>query len=247
MNASQSSIPPHTVVSPRSVATAEEAGTGLYHRWIVDRSLYSPDPSERRAAAQGMGRLARRSLRRRLGDWPAFSPGTVNAWLLLVTTKPPTWRDALVLWPEDPPTLGEPPQGFFYPDPLGFWTEVRRWARTVVGVRGPGWHTADALSVTTLLHLSDEPARLTWARDLMRPRVILFLDEACWRASAIVVRRPEHHHVPDPHRPGQVYEGFWGLADDGTVVGKAPQHPAAHNLYRAEDMDRFLAAVPLQP
>jgi hypothetical protein len=41
-----------------------------------------------------------------------------------------------------------------------------------------------------------------------------------------------------------VYEGFWGATADGTVVGKAPQHPAMHNLYRAEDMDRFLASAP---
>lgn len=211
---------------------------------IPDARLYSPDPAERRAAALSMGRLARRSMQRRAAGWPAYSPGTVNAWLLLATTKPPTWRDSLVLWPEDPPTLGEPPHGFFYPDPLGFWAEVRRWVTVIVRRRQPTWVTSDALAVTTLLHVGDDAGRLAWARDLMQPRVVLFLDEPSWQASGLEVRR-QHHYVPDPHRSQQVYEGFWGTAGDGVVIGKAPQHPATHNLYRAEDMDRFLAAVPL--
>lgn len=215
-----------------------------YHRSIADRLLLSTDPAERRDAALSMGRLARRSLRRRAEGWPAYSPGTANAWLVLVTTKAPAWRDPLVLWPEDSPTLGEPPHGFFYPDPLGFWAEVRRWVTVLVRLRRPEWATSDALAVTTLLHVGTDPDRLAWARDLMRPQVLLFLDESSWQASGIAVRK-QLHHVPDPHRPQQVYEGFWAVADDGTVVGKSPQHPATHNLYRTEDMDRFLAAAPV--
>ena len=165
---------------------------------------------------------------------------------MLVTTKPPTWRDALVLWPEDGPTLGEPHHGFFYPDPLGFWSEVRRWATVLTRLRRPEWTTSDALAVTTLLHVGDDPGRLTWARSLMRPHVVLFLDEPSWLASGLDVRM-QRHHVPDPHRTQQVYEGFWATTPDGTVVGKAPQHPATHNLYRSEDMDRFLGAAPLGP
>ncbi|MGH9281671.1 MAG: hypothetical protein ACRD0S_01905 [Acidimicrobiales bacterium] len=179
-----------------------------------------------------------------MGPWPACSPGTANAWLLLVTNKPPTWRDPLVLWPDDSPTTGEPAHGFFYPDPLGFWAEVRRWATVLTRLRHPNWATSDAVSVTTLLHVGQDEDRLAWARDLMQPAVILFLDEASWVASGIDVRR-HLHHVPDPHRPQQVYEGFWATAGDGTVIGKSPQHPATHNLYRAEDMDRFLASAPL--
>lgn len=154
------------------------------------------------------------------------------------------WRDALVLWPDDPPTLGEPHHGFFYPDPLGFWAEVRRWAKVLVRLRRPDWTTSDALAVSTLLHVGDDPSRLAWARDVLRPCVVLFLDDASWQGSGIEVRR-QLHYVPDPHRPQQVYEGFWGTAADGTVVGKSPQHPATHNLYRAEDMDRFLGSAPL--
>lgn len=221
-----------------------ESRRGPYDSSIPDARLYSPDPAERRAAALSMGRLARRSMQRRTAGWPPFSPGTVNAWLLLVTTKPPIWRDSLVLWPEDPPTFGEPAHGFFYPDPLGFWAEVRRWSTVVVRRRRPEWTTSDALAVTTLLHVGDDSARLAWARDLMRPVVVLFLDEPSWQSARLEVRR-QHHYVPDPHRDQQVYEGFWGSAGDGTVIGKSPQHPATHNLYRAEDMDRFLAAVPV--
>ena len=168
----------------------------------------------------------------------------MNAWLLFVTTKPPIWRDPLVLWPEDPPALGEPHHGFFYPDPLGFWAEVRRWATVLTRLRRPEWSTPDALAVSTVLHVGDDVGRLAWARELMRPHVVLFLDEASWQASGIDVRR-HLHYVPDPHRPQQVYEGFWATEGDGTVIGKAPQHPATHNLYRAEDMDRFLGSAPV--
>ena len=110
----------------------------------------------------------------------------------------------------------------------------------------PDWATPDALSVSTLLHVGDDADRFSWARDLMRPHVIVFLDEPSWLAAGIDVRQ-QPHHVPDPHRPQQVYEGFWGVTASGTVVGKAPQHPTTHRLYRADDMDRYLRSVPLDP
>ncbi|HET7487292.1 MAG TPA: hypothetical protein VFJ85_05140 [Acidimicrobiales bacterium] len=168
----------------------------------------------------------------------------MNAWFLLVTTKPPTWRDPLVLWPDDSPTFGEPPHGFYYPDPLGFWAEVRRWATVVARSARPAWATPDALAVSALLHVGEDQDRFAWARELMRPHVVLFLDEGSFQASELTVDK-RRHHVPDPHRPQQTYEGFWSVASDGTVVGKAPQHPTTHNLYRAEDMDAFLASIPL--
>ena len=207
-------------------------------------SLYSADPSERAVAAQGLGRLARRKVMRSAEGWPELSPGCVNAWLLLVTTKPPAWRDTLVEWVERPPTLGQPHEGFFYPDPLGFWSEVRRWATLLVRLAEPSFGPPEALGVTSLVHVGDKPNRIVRAREIMRPRVVLFLDEPAWTASGLDVRqRP--HYVPDPHREGQVYEGFWAVADDGTVVGKAPQHPATHKLYRAGDMDTFLLSAPI--
>ena len=176
--------------------------------------------------------------------WPAESPGAVNAWLLLVTTNPPAWRDALMQWRELPPTLGEPHEGFFYPDPLGFWAEVRRWAGVLFGMVEPDWGLAESLSLTTLLHTANDPGRLEWARRLMRPRLILFLDEPSWQSADMTLR--EHpHHIPDPHRAGKVYEGFWASDGDGVVVGKAPQHPATHRLYRAADMDAFLCRAPI--
>jgi hypothetical protein len=149
------------------------------------------------------------------------------------------------MWPDQPPTLGDPHEGFFYPDPLGFWAEVRRWATVLTRLARPDWATPDALAVTTLLHVGNDHARLPWARELMQPAVIVFLDEPSWLASGLDVRQ-QPHYVPDPHRPQQVYEGFWGVTDEGTVVGKSPQHPTTHRLYRAEDMDRYLRAAPVR-
>ena len=185
----------------------------------------------------------RRSLEGAIGDWPPYSPAAVNAWLLLVTTKPPTWRDPLVAWEEHPPALGRAPEGFWYPDPLGFWAEVRRWALEILRLHDPAWSLPDALSLTTLLHMNDEPDRLHRALELSEPQTILFLDEPSWERSGLEVRQVAHH-ITDPHRPGQVYEGFWGQTPDGRAVGKAPQHPTTHNLYRAEDMLGFLRGAP---
>jgi hypothetical protein len=163
-----------------------------------------------------------------------------------VTTKPPSWRDPFVLWPEAPPTLGEAHEGFFYPDPLGFWSEVRQWVAELFTPIQRRWAAAEALAVTALVHLGDAPERLGLARELCQPRMIVFLDEPSLERAGIEGLRRERHFIADPHRQGQVYEGFWAYDRDGVVVGKAPQHPATHNLYRAADMRGFLRSA-LQP
>jgi len=163
----------------------------------------------------------------------------------MVTTKAPVWRDPRLGWVERPLTVGDTNENFFYPDPLGFWTEIRRWAQELFRLRNPTWGLGEALALTSLLHVGDEPERLSTAIDLFEPQVILFLDEASWQASGLTVTNSVLHHIKDPHRPGQVYEGFWARMDAGVVVGKSPQHPTTHNLYRAEEMIAFLKGAPL--
>jgi len=180
------------------------------------------------------------------GDWPPYSPGSVNAWLLFVTTKPPSWTDDLVLWEERPLTLGEAHEGFFYPDPLGFWAEIRKWTLELIRPHAPDWGVNEALSVTTLVHQADDATRTQHAIELCRPRTILFLDEPSWERSGVSASQVPHY-IHDPHREGQVYEGFWGERAGGATVGKAPQHPTMHNLYREEDMLAFLRSAPLPP
>jgi hypothetical protein len=205
--------------------------------------LFSRQPTERLAAARGAGRHARKGLEKKAKDWPENSPAAINAWLLLVTTKPPTWRDPLVLWREEPPTLGKAHEGFWYPDPLGFFAEIRHWSVQLFDVYVPGWGPHEALSLTALLHVGDDPRRFHEAHELCRPEVTLFLDEPSWILSGLEVRQTAHF-ITDPHRPKQVYEGFWGHTNDGRVVGKSPQHPTTHNLYRAKDMSNFLRSAP---
>lgn len=180
-------------------------------------------------------------------DWPPNSPGSLNAWLLLVTTKAPVWRDQVLDWHEQPLALGDVNENFFYPDPLGFWTEIRRWALELFRLRNPTWGLGESLSLTTLLHVGDDPKRLSAALELFAPRVVLFLDEPSWLASGLEVKKQVKHYIKDPHRAGQVYEGFWGEVADGMVVGKSPQHPTTHNLYRADDMAGFLRSAPIPP
>ena len=216
-----------------------------YHRAVgVDPRLFSPRPEERLRAAAKAGRRARRALEKQAAGWPPNSPASINAWLLLVTTKPPTWRDPLVGWDERPPTLGRAHEGFYYPDPLGFWAEIRRWTLELFRLLDPAWSQPEALSLSTLLHLGGVPGRLEHATDLASPQMMLFLDETSWEASGLEVRQV-HHHIADPHRPGQFYEGFWGHTADGRIVGKSPQHPTTHNLYRADDMLGFLRSAPV--
>lgn len=153
------------------------------------------------------------------------------------------WRDPLVTWPHEGPALADPHPGFFYPDPLGFWTEVRRWVTELFRATGPGWETSEALALTALIDVGEDPDRLPWARERLQPRCILFLDEPSWRAASPETGALVSCTVPDPHRPGQGYEGWWGR-EGSDIVGKAPQHPATHRLYSAADMDSFLRSMP---
>ena len=165
----------------------------------------------------------------------------------MVTTKPPVWRDPVLTWKEQPLTLGEVNENFFYPDPLGFWTEIRRWALELFKVRNPTWSLGEVLTLTSVLHVGDQPERLTAALELCRPRVLLFLDEPSWVLSGLDAKKQVNHYIKDPHRTNQVYEGFWAELADGLVVGTSPQHPTTHKLYRAEDMVGFLRSAPIPP
>lgn len=207
------------------------------------RQLFASDPGARLAAARALRGRHRRRLAVTPSGWPELSPGAANAWLLFVTTKAPSWRDPLVPWPDAPLTLGEPHPGFLYPDPIGFWAEVRRWAIVVLRRHEPTWSTAEALALTALIHLGDDPARLAAADATCRPRMVVLLDEAAAQAAAFDVAA-EPVAIPDPHRPDQTYLGWWGTTADGQVIGKAPQHPTMHRLYRAQDLDRWLASAP---
>jgi len=208
-----------------------------------DADLFAVDPRQRLDSARQLRGRARRRLASKPAGWPSLSPGARNAWLLLVTSKPPSWRDPLVPWPDDPLTLGEPHPGFLYPDPIGFWGEVRRWAVQVFRRRDPTWGVAESLALTTLIHLGDEPARLALADATCRPLTTIFLDEAGAQTAGLEVAA-ESIAIPDPHRPDQAYVGWWGTTEDGRVVGKAPQHPTMHRLYRADDLDRWLTRAP---
>ena len=212
-----------------------------------DSLLFSPRADERLAAARKARKRERSALAERVGEWPPNSPGSLNAWLLLVTTKAPVWRDQVLDWREQPLALGEVNENFFYPDPLGFWTEIRRWVLELFRLRNPTWGLGEALTLTTLLHVGDGPGRLDGALERLSPRVVLFLDEPSWLASGLEVKKVVNHYIKDPHRTGQVYEGFWGELAGGVVIGKSPQHPTTHKLYRADDMAGFLRSAPIPP
>ncbi|MGH9069544.1 MAG: hypothetical protein ACRD0J_18920 [Acidimicrobiales bacterium] len=211
-------------------------------------SVWSPDPSRRLEAASSLPDRRRRRLLARAGGWPdgsAGSAGSANAWLLLVSTKAPTWSDALVSWQDLPPTLGRPHPGLFHPDRLGFWSEVRKWSIELLAPRVPGRSAADLLALTAVVAVGDDPRRAAAARALTRPGMVLGLDEGAAATAGLSPRARSAVAVGDPYRTGQRYQGWWGVEADGTVVGKAPQHPAANRLYLTSDLLDFLAAAPV--
>lgn len=211
---------------------------------MADRDeLYANDPAVRLARARSLSPRARRKALDGVQGWPHDSPGARNAWLLLVTTKPPSWRDPLIPWPDGPLTLGEPHDGFLYPDPIGFWVEVRRWSIELFRRHQPQWSTAESLALTALVHVGGDAGHLHRAQAVCQPRVTIFLDEPAWQTADLDVATTPLA-VPDPHRPGQVYEGWWGTTASGAVVGKSPQHPTMHRLYRAEDLRDWLQRAP---
>src|SRR3954471_946285 len=138
--------------------------------------LFASTPRARLAAARSLSPRAARKLVSRVAGWPPNSPGALNAYLLLVTTKPPTWRDNLVEWKERPLTLGHPHEGFLYPDPLGFWAEVRRWTAELLCDHGPDgdptFTPPEAMAVSTLVHVGDTRDALTLAVATCRPRMV---------------------------------------------------------------------------
>jgi hypothetical protein len=209
----------------------------------ADGDLFADSPGARLSAARGLSPRGRLRALGSVGPWPADSPGARNAWLLFVTTKPPSWRDPLVAWPEGPLTLGEPHSGFLYPDPIGFWTEVRRWSIELLRAHEPTWSTAESLALTSLVHVGERPEHLALAIATCRPRLTVFLDDPAWQSGGLDVATTRLA-VPDPHRDGQVYEGWWGTTPSGEVVGKSPQHPTMHRLYRASDLSIWLRAAP---
>jgi len=198
-------------------------------------------------AARAQGKRGARALADRVGDWPPNAPGSLNAWLLLVTTKEPAGRDPILQWQDKPLTLGIPHQGFYYPDPMGFWAEVRKWAVELLRLRQPTCSTADALALTSLLPTGGQPDRVARAVESFEPRLVLFLDEPSWAAcrARLDIGPQVPHYITDPHRPKQAYEGFWSELPDGVVVGKSPQHPATHNLYRDDDILGYLRSAPI--
>lgn len=208
-----------------------------------DDDLYSGSPARRLVAARALSGRARRRACGPVVGWPTASPGARNAWLLFVTTKPPIWRDPLYDWPERPLTLGELHPGFLYPDPIGFWNEVRRWANVLLCQQEPTWSTAESLALTALVHVGDRADHLTLAVATCRPRLVVFLDEPAWRVGGHATPT-ERLAVPDPHRAGQSYEGWWAITANGTVVGKSPQHPTMHRLYREADLTTWLQQAP---
>ena len=150
--------------------------------------LYANDPARRLEAARALhGRAPKKALAAhgRLAGRLARLLQRVAA---LRHHEAPSWRDPLHPWVERPLTIGEPHEGFLYPDPIGFWDEVRRWAVELFRLHQPAWSTSESLSLTTPRARRRRPrAARVRAQRLCQPRMIVFLDEPAWQSAAIDV------------------------------------------------------------
>ncbi len=78
-----------------------------------------------------------------------------------------------------------------------------------------------------------------------QPRVILYLDQESERSSPRKATNPTPISIHNPYHLDQSYRGWWSSEPDGVILGKAPQHPAAHRLYSKDSLTTFLAALPV--
>ena len=200
-------------------------------------ALYAADPAARLAAACACTRAASaRSSMRAAADWPPDSPGALNAWLLLVTTKAPRGATRTSSGATPRPPSARRTRASSTP------TRSASGPRSGTGRRrSSAWPITEALSVTTLLHGDG-----TWMGARARcARVVLFLDEPAWNAAGISGETALTPHADPRSRSAPARSTRAGGARPVTaIVGKAPQHPAAHKLYRRSDIDGFLRSIP---
>ena len=192
-----------------------------------DAKLFSSDPrtastrrGPRASGPQGAGRAGRRLAAERPRQPQRLAPPRHHQGAGVA--RP----DRQVAGPAPHPRH-RPTRASTTPTPWASGAEIRKWSVELFRLREPRWAATEALALTTLLPAGGQPERVARAIEVFEPRLVLFLDEPSWAASRALFNGVEQmpHYITDPHRPKQVYEGFWSVRDDGVVVGKSPAAP----------------------
>ncbi len=134
--------------------------------------FYAPAPRDR-VTALGYATGELRSLMMDgLPQWPLYSPGSLNAWLVFLGPSPGfSPGDA---WGYDPlPSVGRAHPGVAeYLDTNGFWNGIRQYARTIF----PELKPADAYAATMVRNLDPQQSATAPTGGHMYPAAVQVVD-----------------------------------------------------------------------
>ncbi len=219
--------------------------------------FYSAAPDRRVAALGHATSDLRDTLMTGLPDWPMFSPGSLNAWLVFVGPSP--GNSPGNAWSYDPlPSTGGAHLGVAeYQDRRGFWNGVREYARTIF----PELRPADAYAATMVRNL--DPVQSATAPTgghmysaaiqvteilgkLIRPRLVIALGGAREYTDPAFRRLPGIRDLDSgvlytakagDERPWFALTGNWESGDAFLYVSPTGIHPSLRHVSRTDTLD----------
>jgi hypothetical protein len=221
--------------------------------------FYSAEPRERVAALRGTTLELRRLLLEGV-NWPRYSPGTLNAWLVFLGASPGASPKGT--WDYDPlPAVGGAHPGVAeYQDAKGYWDGIRLFARTILSDMTP----SDAYMATMVRNLDDRQSALgprgsrmyQAARDvsdvldrIVRPAMVVALGSVRTYTDRVFAEWPRARArnsgclrtaLRGVERRWSSVSGFWSTGELFLYLAPSGIHPSLFHVSR-EDTLRFLS------
>jgi hypothetical protein len=225
--------------------------------------FYSADPRERIAALRGPT-LELLELRRQLLEgvnWPRYSPGTLNAWLVFLGASPGASPGKLP-WDYDPrPAVGRAHPGVAeYQDAKGYWDGIRLFSRTILS----DMTHSDAYMATMVRNLDDAQSAVgprgsrmkQAARDvsdvldrIVRPAMVVALGSVRTYTNQVFAEWPRARArncgclrtaKRGDSRPWFSLSGFWSTGEPFLYLAPSGIHPSLRHV-SLEDTLMFLS------
>ena len=221
--------------------------------------FYNAQPQERVAALYQTTSNLRDNLMTGLPDWPIYSPGSLNAWLVFLGPSPGNSPGGL--WNYDPlPSFGRAHGGVAeYRDRRGFWNGIREYARAIFPELSP----ANAYAATMVRNLDPKqsataptgghmyPAAVQVTEilgRLVRPRLVIALGGARKHTDKAFQNVASINHMDS----GTLYtakkgnecrwfslKGSWHTGEPFLYVSPTGIHPSLAHVSRQDSL-RFL-------
>ncbi len=221
--------------------------------------LYSAIPQERVTALGKATGDDRDRLMSELPDWPIFSPGSLNAWLVFLGPSPGNSPGGS--WDYDPlPSVGDAHPGVAeYSDRRGFWKRIREYACAVF----PDLSPRDAYAATMVRNLDPNQSATAPQGEHMYPAAVQVVDvlDKLIRPRLVVALGGAREHTDRAFRDvanakewdsGVLYtarargecrwfslRGTWKSGEAFLYVSPTGVHPSMHHVSK-EDTLRFL-------